>query len=356
MRRFDVSAGGAAPGDPAVAGRPGAALNLVRNGSLDGAASVEQEINAARAPRFASQQPEETGAGLGPRRVPGAGLHPGNVAWGGAAATNPLPAVGSEAAEADLAAAGEAMVDSYGQADAHDGGPMPVAGLAGPTVDFATTPAAPPSVELGQPSVVGRPGDAEARDIDGEGLDWTRGAARSGSLGDPLGTAALASSPSGVVVPPTEHVSTENRLPIFEAVESDWFRRGRSGVAAGAGISGQPIDLGGTSGWSMEPGAASEGSDPEIAWAASAADQGWEAAAAVASPTTGGTTSAGLPRRVPQANLVPGSASPEPVAPVPARSAAVTRERFASFQRGVREGRAAVAGDEADSDTDDGSR
>jgi signal transduction histidine kinase len=354
MRRFDPSAAGGAPADAAAGGRPGPALNLVRNGSLDEADSVEQEINAARAPRFASQQPDDpTGAGLGPRRVPGAGLHPGNVAWGGAATTNPLPAVGSDAAEADLAATGEAMADSYVP---HEGGPMPVAGLAGPTVDFATTPA-PPSVELGQPSVVGRPADdAETPDVDREGLDWTRGAGRNGNQGDPLGTAALASSPSGVVVPPAEHVSTENRLPIFEAVESDWFRRGRSGVAAGAGIGGQPIGLGGAGSWSPEPGGMSEVSDPEIAWAASAADQGWEAAAALASPSTGGTTTAGLPRRVPQANLVPGSASPEPVAPVPARSAAATRERFANFQRGVREGRAAVVNDEADSDTDDGSR
>ncbi len=72
------------------------------------ASPVEQEINAARMPRFGSQQPTqltESGSGLGPRRVPGAGPHPGNAAWGGAATTSPLPAVGSEAAEADLAAA-----------------------------------------------------------------------------------------------------------------------------------------------------------------------------------------------------------------------------------------------------------
>ena len=96
--------------------------------------------------------------------------------------------------------------------------------------------------------------------------------------------------------------------------------------------------------------------EQDVTWAASAADQGWEAAAAVSSPSTGGTTTAGLPKRVPQANLVPGTASPEPIAPVPARSASATRDRFASFQRGIREGRAAVAGDDADSDEDDGSR
>ena len=83
--------------------------------------------------------------------------------------------------------------------------------------------------------------------------------------------------------------------------------------------------------------------EPEVAWAASAADQGWEAAAAASSPATGGTTPAGLPKRVPRANLVPGSVGggdDSEVAP-PARSADTVRNRMASFQRGVREARSA---------------
>jgi hypothetical protein len=77
----------------------------------------------------------------------------------------------------------------------------------------------------------------------------------------------------------------------------------------------------------------------------------------VASPTAGETTQAGLPRRVPRANLVPGSVgggvpgapdgpggpgSHEAAAEAPARSADAARSRMASFQRGVREGRAAA--------------
>ncbi len=387
MRRFDVSAAGAgfagaAAGGASSAGGVGG-LNLVRNGSGDGQASpAEQEINAARAPRFGSQA-EQAGesSGLGPRRVPGAGLHPGNVGWGGAATTSPLPAFGSEAAEANLAAeAGraDAMSGSYGASDVFGSGPMPVADFAGPTVEFSAAPSSAPSVDLSQPSVVGQPRGAgraeDAADSDRGGFGWDAGLGSNGgysSLDGPLGTAASASSPSGVVVPPAEHVATENRLPIFEAVESDWFRRGRSGVAAaGVGLAG----AGGSSAGGVSAGGASLGDagdggaswpsqqgagdvpEPEITWAASAADQGWEAAAAVSSPATGGTTSAGLPKRVPQANLVPGTASPEPIASVPARSASATRDRFASFQRGIREGRAAVAGDDADSDEDDGSR
>jgi hypothetical protein len=57
---------------------------------------------------------------------------------------------------------------------------------------------------------------------------------------------------------------------------------------------------------------------------------------------------AGLPRRVPKANLIPGTAQ-ENTTPAPVRSAAATRDRFASLQRGMREGRAASG-----ADTDDG--
>jgi hypothetical protein len=150
--------------------------------------------------------------------------------------------------------------------------------------------------------------------------------------------------PSGgeVVVPPPAEQTTEYRLPIFEAVESDWFRRGRSSV-----------------GWApQETAEAAAPARAESTWS-SPADQGWEAAAAaVAAPSSAGVTPAGLPKRVPQANLVPGTAAAADApaaAPAPARSASATRERFASFQRGVKEGRAAAGGSGPDGE-DDGSR
>jgi signal transduction histidine kinase len=146
------------------------------------------------------------------------------------------------------------------------------------------------------------------------------------------------SSSDEVVVPPAEH-ATEYRLPIFEAVESDWFRRGRSSVgwAPGEDSAGTVEEQPARSGWS------------------SPADEGWQAAAAVSSPSSSGVTSAGLPKRVPQANLVPGTAGAETAEPAPARSAAVTRDRFSSFQRGIKEGRAAASTD-GPAGEDDGSR
>jgi hypothetical protein len=127
-----------------------------------------------------------------------------------------------------------------------------------------------------------------------------------------------------VVVPPAAEPGQGNRLPIFEAVESDWFRRGKHS-SDGSG----PAET--VPGWS------------------SAGDEGWRAAEAVHTPSSGGVTLSGLPKRVPKANLVPGTAGGETAAASaasaaapPVRSAAVTRDRFASFQRGVREGRAAL--------------
>jgi signal transduction histidine kinase len=130
-----------------------------------------------------------------------------------------------------------------------------------------------------------------------------------------------------VTVPP----AGPQRLPIFDSLESDWFRR------SGTTMTGPQRALSGAA----QPPAS------EAAWT-SPADEGWRAAQVVASPAAGETTQAGLPRRVPRANLVPGSVgsggtgSQDAVAEAPARSADAVRSRMSSFQRGVREGRAAA--------------
>jgi len=135
-----------------------------------------------------------------------------------------------------------------------------------------------------------------------------------------------------VVVPPAVNAG-DNRLPIFESVESDWFRRGRheaiSPMSGQAETAYRPAEI--ANGWS------------------SPADDGWRAAEALETPSAAGLTPAGLPRRVPQANLVPGGVTEQQGAyqAAPTRSAAVTRQRMASLQRGTREGRAALQGDES---------
>ncbi|MGI5505953.1 sensor histidine kinase [Lentzea sp. CA-135723] len=78
-----------------------------------------------------------------------------------------------------------------------------------------------------------------------------------------------------------------------------------------------------------------------------AADEGWKAAGALDKNAPAQTTENGLPKRVPQARLVPGSlpkpSSPAPqlatAAAIPGRSADRLRARFATYQKGVQMGR-----------------
>ena len=235
--------------------------------------------------------------GLAPSGSPGpdSGGSPGTDAF----STSPEPA----ATDADpFAASGE----GFGTA------PQPALGATGPQPVLSGTD---PQPVLGAPTAVGQAADRAAQAGGLASSGWTPGSSAQG----------------GVVVPPVMSAGRENRLPIFESVESDWFRRGRHAVAA--------------------PGQEEE--EKAASWS-SPADEGWRAAEVVSAPSSGGLTSAGLPKRVPKANLVPGTAGLEPAAaPSPARSAAATRDRFASFQRGIREGRAARRGPEESQERED---
>ena len=116
------------------------------------------------------------------------------------------------------------------------------------------------------------------------------------------------------------------QLPIYDSVESQWFRRGNPSFSGPAG----------------EPPAGSPWASP--------ADEGFRRAAETArSPVAGQATSAGLPRRVPSANLVPGSIGARPAgqrapqAPSqnsgPSRSPDAVRARMTGFQTRGGEGR-----------------
>ncbi|MGO9297482.1 MAG: nitrate- and nitrite sensing domain-containing protein [Streptosporangiaceae bacterium] len=171
--------------------------------------------------------------------------------------------------------------------------------------------------------------------------------AGNGHRSDPTAESSLDS----VVIPPAAGLSEQNRLPIFEQVESDWFRRGRPSVirpSAQPAPSAEPAGADAGTGPAEPSSAPAEAEVPAASASAvssdwsSPADAGWRAAEAVSEPASAGTTAAGLPKRVPRANLVPGAVGTDSpaAAPAPARSAAVTRERLASFQRGIRQARA----------------
>jgi hypothetical protein len=313
----------------------------------DGRAAAEQEVNAARAPRFAPLRvdAEDTG-GLGPKRIPGAGPRPG-AGW---ATTGPLPVfrtvprpAGESGPEVGLTAPQPLVTGPItGPQPPVTGpvtgsqplvtGPHPVARPDEEPEAPKDTPAEPAS-PVASPAAFDFGGGSLPVDSNGSGPDSSLTAPHP-VLGAPAVSWDTGSSSSGVIVPPAGGNGEEHRLPIFEAVESDWFRRGRPAV-------GRP---------SPEP-------EPSNGWATSPSDEGWRAAEAAGTPSSGGVTSAGLPKRVPQANLVPGAAGAAAGSSAngPARSAAATRDRFASFQRGVREGRAAAGQAVSDDGEDEGS-
>ncbi len=131
---------------------------------------------------------------------------------------------------------------------------------------------------------------------------------------------------SPVVIPAGLQQGPDARLPIYDSLESDWFhRRGRSPQRDEEADDDTEIGLAVVAPWM------------------SAGDEGWRAAKGAAAPSAGGLTPAGLPRRVPQANIVPGSAAARGSARGnPVLSAESARNRMASFQQGVRRARAAI--------------
>jgi signal transduction histidine kinase len=244
----------------------------------------------------------------------------------------------------------------------------------------------------------------------------------------PIPTSAVAAAP-----PPRPEVDAPTeRLPIYEAVLSQWFRAdeasgagntAHAGTANGSGVtngsgngngavngthdgtpiapelpvaapepppqSGRPNAAGGlptrvpgragaAAGFGMSDRLTTADSAPPVstgsgvtnghahaaeptgtdAWQ-TPADEGWSRAEALLAPVAE-TTTAGLPKRVPKAHLVPGSAAPRPepsgtvtngrgrpgqgqgstaVPSLPPRTADAVRGRMSSFQQGLRRGR-----------------
>ena len=275
LRRFEVT--------PGSDSEPARLADWPEPGQPEDRSAAMEAVNAARTPKFAPLRPDlgDTGAFSAVD-----------------ADTGTLPAAADFADTANLPAA----------ADFADTANLPAA------ADFDALASAASSPGLSAP--VG--GD--------DGPAYSLGSLRVPTFGTEVSQAAQ----HDVIVPPPASLGEENRLPIFESVESDWFRRSRHGSDDAA--TGE-----------TEAASAPAGGDWD-----SPADAGWEAAEMAHAPVTGGTTVAGLPKRVPQANLVPGGVGgSSSTSPAPARSAAQTRERLANFQRGIREGRAAAQDNEA---------
>jgi hypothetical protein len=147
-------------------------------------------------------------------------------------------------------------------------------------------------------------------------------------------------------------------LPIFKEMEAVWFRShgsldlGRQAEVPSAGRypvpptrstpagsppaatpqpAREPVSAVPSPATAYEP-------EPGESWR-TAADFGWRAAAAAAQPQAGGATPSGLPRRVPQAQLVPGSVETPTAGASQRRSPEEVRGLLSAYHRGVQRGR-----------------
>ena len=364
LAKFAIGSGPAGINGPADAG------GQVGSGEWPavGQPTTEQEVAAARAPRFAppQQDDEDPNTLLGPQRVPGAGPYPGRfgpnsigpngviegdspAAYSEPPAFTEYPPVPSQAIENEWsapAAAGTGEWPAQSPAAAAASDPAQSAADWGTDRSAAAwdasqpaqpaEPAAPWPGDQSAAPAAAWPGDQASQPAGAgpsdqpEHVVLSAPATARGSAGSFLSRdSRYESTNGGVIIPPAASVEEDNRLPIFEAVESDWFRRGRPALDSSTDQAERA---------------------PAMTWS-SPADEGWKVAQAAVAPVSSGTTVAGLPRRVPKANLIPGTAQ-ETAAPAPVRSASATRDRFASLQRGMREGRAASGTDQDDGTSD----
>ncbi|HEV2251746.1 MAG TPA: nitrate- and nitrite sensing domain-containing protein [Streptosporangiaceae bacterium] len=284
------------------------------------------DTTAARIPRFSSMSPPAS-----PSFTPAADAGPGARPGAGSGGTGPSPVAGNgwDADPAQtLPVRGKSngiTAPANGATDADEIAPRNPAAPAGPGVPGGQGSSGPGPSRL--PAFGGQVPPHAPR-VPSIGSQDVRGG-DGPSAGDPGANGGQATDgapdPGTVTVPPP--ASQDQRLPIYDSLESDWFRRSGKSLSTARPAAGAPAAAAAGQSWT------------------SPADEGWRAAQALAVPSAGDTTQAGLPRRVPRANLVPGSVGGgggDAEADAPTRSPDVVRTRMASFQRGVREGRAAA--------------
>ncbi|MBT2453475.1 nitrate- and nitrite sensing domain-containing protein [Streptomyces sp. ISL-86] len=164
-------------------------------------------------------------------------------------------------------------------------------------------------------------------------------------------------------LPPAQS-SGDFRSPIFDTLESNWFRQEGEQPPASAPAAPQqpqqaqqaaptapaapqraqqPLPQRGQE-LAAEPAQATTGSTPTVSWRSSPNDELMRQAERVRQPAAGGITTSGLPRRVPRANLVAGTAQQQAEAqagPQVSRAPDEVRGRLTNLRRGIQQGRQA---------------
>ncbi|MEU3305363.1 nitrate- and nitrite sensing domain-containing protein [Streptomyces sp. NPDC006678] len=168
----------------------------------------------------------------------------------------------------------------------------------------------------------------------------------------PVGS--LPAQPQPEALPPAG--PGDGRTPLYDTLETNWFHQGQGGQANGAPQApaapqqppaGRPAPpapprrpAGPPAGQSGQTG---QHNASAASWRTSPNDELVRQAERVRKPAAGGITTSGLPRRVPRANLVPGTAQ-EPThqsGPQVSRAPDDVRGRLTNLRRGIQQGRQA---------------
>ncbi|MFJ6523803.1 nitrate- and nitrite sensing domain-containing protein [Streptomyces longwoodensis] len=147
--------------------------------------------------------------------------------------------------------------------------------------------------------------------------------------------------PEPEALPPAQGPG-DGRTPLYDTLETNWFHGGQQGDAPAAGPQApqapqqQP----------QAPAPAAPQRPASASWRTSPNDELVRQAERVRQPAAGGVTTSGLPRRVPRANLVPGTAQQQQhqAGPQVSRAPDDVRGRLTNLRRGIAQGRQAGNG------------
>ncbi|MFE7209850.1 nitrate- and nitrite sensing domain-containing protein [Streptomyces sp. NPDC057611] len=134
----------------------------------------------------------------------------------------------------------------------------------------------------------------------------------------------------------------DGRTPLFDTLETNWFRGDRNQQSSEPAPASPPQQQ-----QQQQPQTPAAPQRPAAsAWRTSPNDDLVRQAERVRQPAAGGVTTSGLPRRVPRANLVPGTAQQQQhqSGPQVSRSPDDVRGRLTNLRRGIAQGRQAGTG------------
>ncbi|MEU0115674.1 nitrate- and nitrite sensing domain-containing protein [Streptomyces bobili] len=132
----------------------------------------------------------------------------------------------------------------------------------------------------------------------------------------------------------------DGRTPLFDTLETNWFH-GQQADGNGNGSAPTPQQQ-----QPQAPAAPQRPATAGASWRTSPNDELVRQAERVRQPAAGGVTTSGLPRRVPRANLVPGTAQQQEhqTGPQVSRAPDDVRGRLTNLRRGIAQGRQAGNG------------